>query len=490
MFLIILILVCFLFYKIRKDNCQVVEDAARQRYEASQKVSKYCGSCGLLIWDKENSQNYCVVCGGWLQDAQEDVKLGCAEPDCWNKSMTMLYDNALELYRQGKIQEVLDYVKKDAEKNDPRALYWVAMCHKHTNEKVYRENLMKTFEMGYSMALYEMGVNYYKGEYVEKNNVLSQKYLEQAAQSNAGGGRGGLADAYRDITYLCKKGEFRWSKTVWSAEEGYAKAAIRGDLYSLKQMYEGYYSLEKRYLEMGKIKEAPPLEVCRLWWAIKAAELGDLEAVKVIHNCCDVQVRKLSEFLQYPEAQKLYEEYIELEEYWSKREVHMRYPDPDVYEGYVAEVNNELEKALDLYRRAAERNNQQAIEAVRRLTGNKKFMLKAGRLKGEDYCSLVNKSRELLDNGEYNLCLIQARKALEIYAHNLYFINMIDIPENDDLNNLIKELQRRKLVNEKVYNAMDFVRRKGNNAVHGVDKADSEVANRVMDALTQIIENR
>lgn len=452
----------------------------REKLKAALKVvTHFCPNCGLLISDKENKMRYCVLCGTEMKNGREKDKLHLV---LGGLPLTLNNWRMDCRYNQGESDWINDYAKTHPD--DMVAQYYAAMCDRRDGDSAFVEKLKKLSERGFAPAARRLAGDYYLGEDLEKNNVLAQKYCERAAQLGDG-------EAYYLLTSEWAFGNFQKSSIVKNEEDGLFKGAVRGSLDAIKLICD-HYSGQRTDVTSSKIKDKlPGPDEAKLWWLVCAAHRGSAEAVPLIRNCCTQLMNTLHTHKMNSEIKALYSEYEQIMKYWDEKELELQYPNPTCYEAVIAERSGQIEKALTLYMRAAEEDNDEnAIEAVRRLTGNKKYMLKAGRLQAEDYRVIYNKAKSLLQSGEYELCLIQARKTLEVYVHNLFFERRVDMPENDDLYNLIKELQNLQMISEKAYNAMDFVRRKGNNAVHGVDKADSEVANRVMDALTQIIENR
>lgn len=452
-------------------------------------VTHYCPNCGLLVSDKENKIHYCVLCGTAMKEGREKDGYAIRYPG--KRGNEELYVNNIELYvnrwskwpaayRRKDYDLILNYAEEHPE--NMVAQYCSTWCYDEKDERRIAK-LEKLADQGYAEAACDLGMNYYEGTVIEKNYVLAQKYFEKAAQAGHG-------FAYVLLAAGSAAGEFRWSNMVKSEEDGFFKAAVRRSALAQIRICERYNG-NRKGVQNSRIKDNIPLaDESKLWWLVCAAGEGDAEAVPQIRVCCTRLMKILSAYKKNPEANALYAEYEQIMNYWNDKELELQYPNPICYEAVIAEQNNEIEKALNLYKRAAEEDNdEKAIEAVRRLTGNKNYKLKTGRLQAEDYRQAFNKAKSLLQNGEYDLCLIQARRVLEIYVHNLFFEKKVDMPAGDDLNNLIKELQRLQLVDEKTYNAMDFVRRKGNNAVHGTDNADEDTANRVMDALLNVIKN-
>lgn len=451
-------------------------------------VTHYCPNCGLLVSDKENQIHYCVLCGTAMKEGREKDGYAIKKLGTWGNdelyedwfNYKLRHCDLPNAYQRGDYDVLFKYAE---EYPDNMIAQYCATwcCDKKDTRRI--EKLKELAEKGFAEAAFELGEEYLDGG-IEKNNVLSQKYYEKAARLGHGYAYGVLAEGGAD-------GVFRWSDIVKNQEDGLFKAAVRNVELAQRSVCEKYNGLRKGAENTAIKDRIPSTNECKLWWLVCAAASGSAEAVPHIRVCCTRLMKALSVYKSNPEASALYAEYEQIMKYWNEKELELQYPNPTCYEAVIAEKNNEIEKALDLYKRAAEEDNdEKAIEAVRRLTGNKNYKLKTGRLQSEDYRPIYNKAQSLLQSGEYDLCLIQSRKALEIYVHNLFFEKKVDMPEKGDLHDLIKELYEMQLVDEKTYKAMDFVRRKGNSAAHGTEKVDVETANRVVDALTQLIHNR
>ncbi len=454
--------------------------------EAIKVVTHYCPNCGLLIYESQNVAPVCSLCETRMKNACGEVELfHVAMEDPKDLSIVYEWTKELdELYDLDEYDKLLEIALPHLKDNNAIAQYYVALCKLETNESEYIKLIKKSAEQGYAPALAELGWAYYENKGVEKNNVLAQKYMNEAA-------RRGSAYAYHYITDMCESGDFWWNDIVRNTEEGRFKAAIRGYLYDIIQVYKTYSGVRSDISQRLNSLVMPSTTECCLWWAIRAAEYGNVDSVDVIYRCCDERMKELSSLTKYKEAEVLYKKYFEIKKYWEKEELHLKYPDPDCYEGYMAEQAGNQEKAWELYKLAAERGDEYAIESVRRLTGDYNYKLKVGKLYNDDYKKVYDEAKKQFDIADYEACLMKARKSLEIYVHYLYYINSMDMAYDAKLYNSIKELYNAGRIDKSTYNDMNFVRISGNNSSHSSDKLiDMQLAQQVVEALCRIISER
>ena len=452
-------------------------------------VTHYCPACGLLLSSKESQVEKCPLCEENLLESEMDQDFTTMElfPKPYGSAISrdeiryyVRYPELSEAERKGDYEYISNYAKKYPE--DGVAQYVLAcMYEKEGNHEKYFEQLGIATELGSSEAAHKLGILYYEGQgCAEKDNVLAQKYMEIAASLGCG-------KAYDFIVQRCMSGEFRWSQIVKNEEDGLFKAAVRGVGIAGFKVCQAYNGNRKNQVPTGLQSNMPFEMSSKLWWMIRMARQGELEAVSYIKEYCMGLMKILVQYKNSNEASDLYREYEQILKYWTEKELILKYPNPICYQGVLAEQNGDFVMAREFYKMAAEQDDdEQAKELFRRLTGNKHFLL--DELK--DYEVRIEKAESNLRKGDYEASVMMARKALELYLHELFLEKQEELPEETNLNTLVRSAYERQIVENDIYNAMEFVRRKGNFGTHDSEMPDKEIAHRVMEALSQIIPNR
>jgi len=200
-------------------------------------------------------------------------------------------------------------------------------------------------ERGHAEAEYELGMCYFHGNGVEKNEVEAVKWWHKSAEQGYAEAQCRLGNCYNSgeiVDYDFDEAE-KWFRKA--AEQGHAEAQFKlGMCYHYE--YDGFYDGEEKVDE---------------WWWRKAAEQGHDGAVNLLFNNDDV-------------AENL--------EWWRKLAekgyAHVQYKLGDYYENEYAYGDDENDvdeneaeaEALKWYRKAAEQGHVDAQEGLARLQSN------------------------------------------------------------------------------------------------------------------------
>ena len=123
---------------------------------------------------------------------------------------------AYALYKMGKFDEAKVIWDKLADKGNTTALINISNLYEHgfgvkINKKIALEYVIKAANLGDERSQYELGMNYEKGLYVERNIDKAEFWLEKSAKN-------GNIDAIRAYSILLATGKGKGFENLSSEE--------------------------------------------------------------------------------------------------------------------------------------------------------------------------------------------------------------------------------------------------------------------------------
>lgn len=183
--------------KVRIQNNSLTEEEQLEIALQYYKDGKYAESLELYskLADSGNAEAQCEM-GFFYYAGDENLNI------IKNEKTALEYFEKSAAQNYGKAEFQIGYINKNIYKNGEKAIYWYKRAIDHgfkqiplnnigvlylTGEAGVQQNVdlaleyyKKSAHEGYSVAAENLGWIYYKGKYVEKNDVAAKKYFETA----------------------------------------------------------------------------------------------------------------------------------------------------------------------------------------------------------------------------------------------------------------------------------------------------------------------